>query len=174
MSRIKNRIIDGLHPGARALALVLAVTLLTGCSSVRLAYNNGPLAAWWWLDGYVDFSREQAPAVADDDLGVGAHIDDQRDFIAFPRRLGQEHAGGICAQRLRFVIRGEPDTDIGAIQQFIAPLQPFRPSRWFATTFSTPGRRSVHLSRSPEHLIFLRHKKARGLCHFVMRSTFRS
>ncbi len=28
---------------------------------MRLGYNNGPQLAWWWLDGYVDFSREQAP-----------------------------------------------------------------------------------------------------------------
>lgn len=42
---------------------MLAVTFLAGCSSLRLAYDNAPRLAWWWLDGYVDFSREQAPAV---------------------------------------------------------------------------------------------------------------
>ncbi|HSQ71296.1 MAG TPA: DUF6279 family lipoprotein, partial [Rubrivivax sp.] len=35
--------------------------LLAACSSVRLGYGSGPLLAWWWLDGYVDFSREHAP-----------------------------------------------------------------------------------------------------------------
>lgn len=49
MSLIKSAIIG-------VLAFVLA-----GCSAVRLGYNNGPTLAWWWLDGYVDFSREQAP-----------------------------------------------------------------------------------------------------------------
>ena len=39
----------------------LLLWLLGGCSSVRLAYSNGPQLAWWWLDGYVDFSSEQAP-----------------------------------------------------------------------------------------------------------------
>jgi hypothetical protein len=39
----------------------LLVLLLAGCSSVRLGYNNAPLLVWWWLDGYVDFSREHAP-----------------------------------------------------------------------------------------------------------------
>ena len=39
----------------------LLVLLLAGCSSVRLGYGSGPLLAWWWLDGYVDFSRENAP-----------------------------------------------------------------------------------------------------------------
>jgi hypothetical protein len=63
LSRIKSRIIDGPRPGAGVLALVLAVMLLTGCSSVRLAYNNAPQLGWWWLDAYLDFSREQAPQV---------------------------------------------------------------------------------------------------------------
>jgi hypothetical protein len=36
---------------------------LTGCSSIPLAYNNGPQLAWWWVDGYFDFNRDQAPAV---------------------------------------------------------------------------------------------------------------
>ncbi len=34
---------------------------LGGCSALRLGYANGPQLAWWWLDGYIDFSREQAP-----------------------------------------------------------------------------------------------------------------
>lgn len=43
------------------LALGLSL-LLGGCTAVRLGYNNGPQLAWWWLDSYVDFSRDQAPA----------------------------------------------------------------------------------------------------------------
>ena len=43
------------------LALCLSL-LLSGCTAVRLGYNNGPQLAWWWLDSYVDFSPEQAPA----------------------------------------------------------------------------------------------------------------
>ena len=43
--------------------LVLAALAgLGGCSALRLSYNNGPQLAWWWLDGYVDFAPEQAPA----------------------------------------------------------------------------------------------------------------
>ncbi len=55
MSRIQNTIIRG-------LCLLLACSL-AACSSVRLAYNNGSQLAWWWIDGYADFSSEQAPAV---------------------------------------------------------------------------------------------------------------
>ena len=54
MSRIKTSIIG---------LLLLAAALLGGCSSVRLAYGNGAQLAWWWLDGQVDFSSEQAPRV---------------------------------------------------------------------------------------------------------------
>ncbi len=43
--------------------LALPVAWLGGCSSISLAYNNGPQLAWWWIDGYFDFNREQTPAV---------------------------------------------------------------------------------------------------------------
>ena len=36
---------------------------LPGCSALRVAYNTGPTLAWWWLDGYMDFSSEQTPQV---------------------------------------------------------------------------------------------------------------
>ena len=45
------------------LLTLLLMPLFSGCSSIRLAYGNGPQLAWWWVDGYVDFSREQTPAV---------------------------------------------------------------------------------------------------------------
>jgi hypothetical protein len=53
LSRIKTTIIGALG--------LIALALLGGCSSVRLAYSTGPTLAWWWLDGYVDFSRDQVP-----------------------------------------------------------------------------------------------------------------
>lgn len=45
----------------KALIIGVALWLLSGCTAIRLGYNNGPQLAWWWLDSYVDFSREQAP-----------------------------------------------------------------------------------------------------------------
>ncbi len=42
------------------LILLLAVGM-GGCSALRLGYSNGPQLAWWWLDAYVDFSRDQSP-----------------------------------------------------------------------------------------------------------------
>jgi Family of unknown function (DUF6279) len=55
VSRIK-RIIIG-------LLLVVLGPALAGCSAVRLSYANGPQLAWWWLDGYFDFSREHSAQV---------------------------------------------------------------------------------------------------------------
>ena len=37
-------------------ALVLA--LLSACSAIKLAYNNGHEVAWWWLTDYVDVQGE--------------------------------------------------------------------------------------------------------------------
>ena len=45
----------------KAAIIGLLAVLLGGCTAVRLGYNNGPQLAWWWLDSYVDFTREQAP-----------------------------------------------------------------------------------------------------------------
>lgn len=41
--------------------IAASLALLAGCSAVRLAYNQGPELAYWWLDGYFDFNDQQAP-----------------------------------------------------------------------------------------------------------------
>ena len=66
MSRLKTSII-GTLPGLLTwllprLLFMLLLGALAACSSVRLAYGNGQQLSWWWIDGYVDFSSEQAPA----------------------------------------------------------------------------------------------------------------
>jgi hypothetical protein len=57
------------------LALVL-VSALAACSSLRLSYNQGPTAAYWWADRYVDFNDAQTPVVRQD----------LKDFWAWHRR----------------------------------------------------------------------------------------
>jgi hypothetical protein len=42
------------------VALAIAVGL-AACSAIKLGYNTLPDVAYWWLDGYLDFSEEQAP-----------------------------------------------------------------------------------------------------------------
>ncbi len=49
----------------RALWLLAVAAIVTGCSAVRLGYSQGHELAYWWLDGYVDFTAEQSPAVRD-------------------------------------------------------------------------------------------------------------
>jgi hypothetical protein len=51
---------------ARAIGvwiLVACLALLSGCSLLRLTYPQLPTIAYWWLDGYVDFSIAQGPRV---------------------------------------------------------------------------------------------------------------
>ena len=36
---------------------------LQGCGALRLAYNQSPLATYWYLDGYLDFNASQRPLV---------------------------------------------------------------------------------------------------------------
>ena len=43
--------------------LALCLALLSGCSLLRLTYPQAPTIAYWWLDGYVDFSTAQSPRV---------------------------------------------------------------------------------------------------------------
>ncbi len=43
--------------------MLLCAALLGGCSAVKVGYNQAPTLVWWWLDGYMDFSDEQAVAV---------------------------------------------------------------------------------------------------------------
>ncbi len=37
----------------------------SGCSMLRLAYDQAPNLVYWWLDGYVDFNGEQTPPLRD-------------------------------------------------------------------------------------------------------------
>lgn len=47
----------------RAAIIGALLVLLGGCGALRVAYGTGPLVAWWWLDGYLDFPSPQVPAV---------------------------------------------------------------------------------------------------------------
>jgi Family of unknown function (DUF6279) len=42
---------------------MLALSLLGACSAIKIAYNQAPDLAYWWLDGYVDFNDRQSPVV---------------------------------------------------------------------------------------------------------------
>ena len=50
---------------AKILCSLVVVAALSGCSAIKLAYNNLPELGYWWLDGYVDFSGAQTPQARD-------------------------------------------------------------------------------------------------------------
>lgn len=45
------------------IAVILLLTLSSGCSVLQLGYDHGRYLAWWWMNSYVDFSRAQKPHV---------------------------------------------------------------------------------------------------------------
>ena len=49
----------------RIIGLALVLLALSGCSMVRLAYDQAPNLLHWWIDGYVDVSGEQTPRLRD-------------------------------------------------------------------------------------------------------------
>jgi hypothetical protein len=95
--------------GRRLRLLLIALTLpvlLAGCSAVRLAYNQAPELAYWWLDGYVDFSDAQKP------LARGA----LHDWFVWHRRDELPQYAQLLAQ---------------AREQVLAPATPEQACRWF-------------------------------------------
>ncbi len=47
----------------RIIGAALLVVGLQGCGALRLAYNQSPLATYWYLDSYLDFNAAQRPLV---------------------------------------------------------------------------------------------------------------
>lgn len=42
------------------LLVVLVALGVSGCSAVKLSYNNAPALAYWWLDSYLDLNETQS------------------------------------------------------------------------------------------------------------------
>lgn len=50
----------------QALVLAASVLLLGACSTARLAYNQAPTIAYWWIDGHVDLTDAQSSQLRSD------------------------------------------------------------------------------------------------------------
>ncbi|MES1980505.1 MAG: DUF6279 family lipoprotein [Pseudomonadota bacterium] len=50
----------------RIIGLLALAVLLNACSAVKIAYNQAPELAYWYLDGYVDFNGNQMVQVKDE------------------------------------------------------------------------------------------------------------
>lgn len=79
-------------PRCRAWIIAVCVALLSGCSAVRLAYNQAPELAYWWLDGYFDFDERQAPMARAglDDWFAWHRASQLGDYAALLARAQQE------------------------------------------------------------------------------------
>ena len=64
-NRPPNRVFQCFHIIGPLLGLFLAL-LLSGCSAVKLGYNNAPELGYWWLDGYLDLNDRQSVQVRAD------------------------------------------------------------------------------------------------------------
>lgn len=79
-------------PRCRAWIIAVCLALLSGCSALRLAYNQAPELAYWWLDGYFDFDERQAPMAraALDDWFAWHRASQLGDYAALLVRAQQE------------------------------------------------------------------------------------
>ena len=85
--------------------IVALLPWIVGCSALRLTYNQGPLLAYWWLDGYADFNSEQAPRVKAAlaqwfDWHRATQLPDYADVLAETRALlaGTVTPAQVCGQ----------------------------------------------------------------------------
>ncbi len=65
-THLRSRSHFRLHSWVRILLILLPLNLLGSCSTARLGYSNADTLAYWWLDGYVDFSSSQKTKIKQD------------------------------------------------------------------------------------------------------------
>ncbi len=115
------------------LLLALAGPLLVGCSALRLSYNQAPLVAYWWLDGYADFTAEQTPVVkaALDDWLAWHRSTQLRDYaqaLAAMQLLAVDKitASQVCGTVLAWQQRGERAFEhvVPALADLVRTLSP--------------------------------------------------
>lgn len=128
------------------LALVGVLGLLQACSAVKLAYNQAPELAYWYLDGYVDFSSAQSAQVKDELTKLHAwHRQTQLPgYISTLQKLQQQMPHDISAQQacttlsevrqkaLAISVQAEPS--VLAIVSTLTPVQLTRLERKFEKT----------------------------------------
>ena len=75
--------------------LTLMLVIVAGCTSLRLAYNNGDTVLYWWLNAYVDLDRDQKGWVREDiDKLFDWHRKTQlKDYVEILRK-GQKQVQG--------------------------------------------------------------------------------
>ena len=106
------------------LAAVAALGLLQACSAVKLAYNNVPELAYWWIDGYADLNEAQSIKVREElarlhqwhranELPKVAELLQKTQQLATADVTAEQACGLFADVRLRFdaiLARAEPAT----------------------------------------------------------------
>ena len=98
----------------KLLIILAAAALLAACSTLRVAFGTAPQLTWWWLDGYADFTSEQAP-------DVRRAIDDWFEW----QRVSQ--------------FAGHAELLAEMAEQVAAPTTPQQVCRWQARLFDRAG-----------------------------------
>jgi hypothetical protein len=102
------------NPLTKILIIGLAL-LLSACSTVRLAYNQGPTLGWWWIDGYFDFPSEAERQVKD---GLGQ-------WFAWHRATQlSEYAGLLVLAQAQVMEPATPAQVCRWVDEFRARAQP--------------------------------------------------
>ncbi len=86
----------------RIIGLLAVALALQGCSAIKIAYNQAPELAYWYLDGYVDFSGNQMVQVKDELARLQAwHRQSQLPiYVDTLQKLQQEVPANISSERV--------------------------------------------------------------------------
>jgi hypothetical protein len=126
------------------LAGLLAV--VAGCSTVRFGYNHGPDIAYWWLDGYVDFTDAQTPQAREAIAGwFRWHRDSElTDYAALLDRAQAEVLDNVT-----------PAQTCGWVDRVTGRLRG-------AFAAAVPTIAEVARTLTPQQLVHLQHKQAKN------------
>ncbi|WP_083686396.1 DUF6279 family lipoprotein [Rhodoferax koreense] len=154
----------------RIIGLLLAAAVLQSCSAIKLGYNNGPDLAYWWLDGYADFTGEQAIRLKED-LGQLQAWHRRRELPEYAKLLRQAQAlmpqdvdaAQVCSewanvrQRLDVLVVAAAPT-AAQLAMTLQPQQITALEKKYAR--SNADFRKDWLDRSPEQVLDKRYDKA--------------
>jgi hypothetical protein len=113
----------------RCCAVIIAVSLLSACSAIKLAYNQAPDLTYWWLDGYFDFNEQQSPKVRDELTKLFAwhrtnELSKTADLLAQAALLMPSEVSETQACRLFEQVRGLVDNVTNQALPSLASLAP--------------------------------------------------
>ncbi len=113
--------------------MIIAATLLTACSAIKLAYNQAPDLTYWWLDGYFDFNEQQTPKVRDELTRLfawhrGTELPKTAELLAQASRLmpGEINATQACLLygQVRGLIDNVSDQALPALAELAPTITP--------------------------------------------------